>query len=582
MKFAKKFLALCLTACLLCGLPLSLSVSAAGTITLDKAVLLSTTETTVTVQATFSAPIYLQKDRLNAAGKGFVTLRNSHVNGGCSSDSSQHWTWEVNASLVEYVNPTTIGTTKFASTLNITFPRCTCSDHANLWGADGNTLPNPIVLCFYDVYDQTGDGLIELGNAYGVNGENLKATAVTDKADYAYVAVEYKPITLESATLLSTDSDSVRVQANFSAPIYLQTDRLNAAGRGFVTLKNSHANTNGCSSDSSQHWTWEANASLVEYVNPTTSGSRQFASTLNITFPRCTCSDHANLWGADGNTLPNPIVLCFYDLYGTAGDGVIDKGNAYGVNDENLETTNSTDFAYVAVTDNRTLQEKLNTGDGVTLTKNETVDALSIPAGKTLDLNGYTLTADQVISFGGFVVDSKDGVGGIVIAKNGTDDAHLLQLPANNTALPLYDEGFSGYRFFNCTLEHKGRAREGYYQFGYILKMSDAAFALLVDANGDGVIDADIDLNYDITIQVDEKEPHQLLRKFKVEIMEEYAEKQLLDDVNTYAAVLRVTGFDQVTTQVVTLTSTNAHVLSGTGVVIAAANPVSYTYSNAQ
>ena len=189
MKFAKKFLALCLTACLLCGLPLSLSVSAAGTITLDKAVLLSTTDTTVTVQATFSAPIYLQPGRLNQTGRGFVTLRNSHVNGGCGVASVDSWTWEANASQVEYVNPTG----QYASTINITFPRCTCSDHANLWGADGNTLPNPIVLCFYDLWGTQGNGVIETANAYGEHGESLETTNSTD---FAYVAVEYKPITL--------------------------------------------------------------------------------------------------------------------------------------------------------------------------------------------------------------------------------------------------------------------------------------------------------------------------------------------------------------------------------------------------
>jgi hypothetical protein len=143
--------------------------------------------------------------------------------------------------------------------------------------------------------------------------------------------------------------------------------------------------------------------------------------------------------------------------------------------------------------------------------------------------------------------------------------------------LPLYDEKFAGYRFFTCTFEHKGREKDGNYQFGYILKMSDAAFALLAQT------DADMALEYDITIAVDDNEPVTLLRKFKADIMKEYAQKQLLDDGNTYAAVLRVTGFDQVTTQVVTLTSSNPKVVSGTGVVIAAADAtVTYTYANAQ
>jgi hypothetical protein len=211
------------------------------------------------------------------------------------------------------------------------------------------------------------------------------------------------------------------------------------------------------------------------------------------------------------------------------------------------------------------------------------IDGLLVPDGITLDLNGHKLTVDVVSAQGG-VIDSKDGVGGVVIAKNDTEaQSHLLQLSVDNAALPLYDEVFGGYRFFNCTIEHKGREKDGDYQFGYILRMSDAAFALLVDADGDGVIDADMALNYDITIQVDDKEPVQLLRKFSANTLVEYGEKQLLDDGLTYAATLRITGFEQVTTQVVTVASVNPRILSSTGVVIAASDTeVTYTYSNAQ
>jgi hypothetical protein len=185
------------------------------------------------------------------------------------------------------------------------------------------------------------------------------------------------------------------------------------------------------------------------------------------------------------------------------------------------------------------------------------------------------LTADTVLAQGN-VIDSTDGKGGIKIAKNADGNKKLI-LAANNGMLPLYDEEFAGYRFFTCTFEHKGREKGGNYQFGYILKMSDAAFTLLAQT------DADMALEYDITISVDDKEPVILLRKFKADIMKEYAQKQLLDDGNTYAAVLRVTGFDQVTTQVVTITSSNPKVVSGTGVVIAAADAtVTYTYANAQ
>ena len=341
MRIFKKIAATILALCILCGLPFS--VNAANTITLERASVIATAADSVTVQAIFSAPIYLQKGRMDL-GRQVFTLRNSHAGGGCASSYANQWTWETKSNLVDYVNPIMKGTTPYSSVINLTFPRCSCADHATLWGADGNTLPGAMELCISDLWGTAGDGVIDSNNAIGYNGELLATTGGTD---VAYVSVTKKVITLESAKLLSTAADSVTVEAVFSDLIHLQEGRLDL-GRMVFSLRNSHAG-GGCTSSYANQWTWETNSSLVSYVNPKMKGTTPYSSVIHMTFPRCSCSDHAELWGEDGTVLPDPIELCIYDQWGTSGDGVIDSNNVIGYNDELLATTNGTDFAYVSV-----------------------------------------------------------------------------------------------------------------------------------------------------------------------------------------------------------------------------------------
>jgi hypothetical protein len=101
---------------------LPFSVNAANTITLERASVIATAADSVTVQAIFSAPIYLQKGRMDL-GRQVFTLRNSHAGGGCASSYANQWTWETKSNLVDYVNPIMKGTTPYSSVINLTFPR---------------------------------------------------------------------------------------------------------------------------------------------------------------------------------------------------------------------------------------------------------------------------------------------------------------------------------------------------------------------------------------------------------------------------------------------------------------------------
>lgn len=235
-----------------------------------------------------------------------------------------------------------------------------------------------------------------------------------------------------------------------------------------------------------------------------------------------------------------------------------------------------------------TLTDALNeavSGDTVTLLANCTAGDVQIKDGVTLDLNGKTLTATSVFANvgKGIVKDSTDGMGGIKIAKNVVDketaenSSFNLNLAENNPQLPLYDEAFEGYRFFNCTIEHKQRWKEENkrYQFGYVLKMSDAAFALLKDSNEDNELDADIKLVYTISLTVDGVEKVNQEYVFNTTMMTLAA--------NNASPTIGVIGFDQVGDKVIELTSTNPKMESSTGVVIAANPPaLTLTYTNAQ
>lgn len=428
---------------------------------------------------------------------------------------------------------------------------------------------------------------------WGTNTNHpLKASGERTGANTAdFVYCEVAPVVVDSRPAvvsveeLSVAAGKVEMVVTFSEPITVNAP-INAAGEKYwdIILRYNKFD-NGTNQDAMRSY---------EYVNGVVGeDGKTYSDKIVVTFKPATLGtgtmgvmigeyDHHDQ-GHGSDAMVSPEVIADVDGNGLKKTDVTTCKKA-----NTACATQTSELVCVSYTFAKEFQTVLNEAaaagqDVLKMEADVMIDGLLVPEGITLDLNGHKLTVDVVSAQGG-VIDSKDGVGGVVIAKNDTEaQSHLLQLSVDNAALPLYDEVFGGYRFFNCTIEHKGREKDGDYQFGYILRMSDAAFALLVDADGDGVIDADMALNYDITIQVDDKEPVQLLRKFSANTLVEYGEKQLLDDGLTYAATLRITGFEQVTTQVVTVASVNPHILSSTGVVIAASDTeVTYTYSNAQ
>ncbi len=87
----------------------------------------------------------------------------------------------------------------------------------------------------------------------------------------------------------------------------------------------------------------------------------------------------------------------------------------------------------------------------VVMLKNASADMVKVSAGVTLDLYGYNLTTDILMSFG-HVIDSKDGQGKLVTSNDPAQS--VVHLQPGNPDMPLYDT--DGYRFFTYTVASAG------------------------------------------------------------------------------------------------------------------------------
>ena len=116
----------------------------------------------------------------------------------------------------------------------------------------------------------------------------------------------------------------------------------------------------------------------------------------------------------------------------------------------------------------------------IKLIKNATANGVVL-LGKTLDLNGFTLTTLYVAAFDkGNLIDSKEGEG--LLKFTGTSS---LSLCKDNSYLPLYDKSEQGYRFFSYRFKARGIAGSSAdsRQFWFsIVFGSDKAYTLLKNA----------------------------------------------------------------------------------------------------
>lgn len=160
-----------------------------------------------------------------------------------------------------------------------------------------------------------------------------------------------------------------------------------------------------------------------------------------------------------------------------------------------------------AATPGKTVRLLMNVADAGTLV---------VPAGVTFNLNGYTCTADNLISFG--QVDDTKGTG--VLAMSHSREEAVLSLMADNAKLPLYDAGVGGYKFYEYELTNLGIKESDTtadsVKFGMRLTFTkEEAYDLLADEG--------LELGMNITVKRNGKES--LLKfPFSAETVAAYAE----------------------------------------------------------
>lgn len=178
--------------------------------------------------------------------------------------------------------------------------------------------------------------------------------------------------------------------------------------------------------------------------------------------------------------------------------------------------------------------EAAKAGETVSLLK-DAVNAgpvFVLNANVNLDLNGYTLTAENFMAFG-HVTDSTDGEGKLIISKDKYTD-----LLADNAAMPLYDE--NGYRFFDYEFLYRQNASTvaGANQYAVRLAFNKAKAYELLAANDD------LKIGVNMTVTKDDGKVQHVNYVFSDNTMNEYAAQSAANMTKTKAIILTVHGVD--------------------------------------
>lgn len=178
--------------------------------------------------------------------------------------------------------------------------------------------------------------------------------------------------------------------------------------------------------------------------------------------------------------------------------------------------------------------EAAKAGETVSLLK-DAVNAgpvFVLNANVNLDLNGYTLTAENFMAFG-HVTDSTDGEGKLIIGKDKYTD-----LLADNAAMPLYDG--NGYRFFDYEFLYRQNVSPvaGANQYAVRLAFNKAKAYELLAANDD------LKIGVNMTVTKDEGKVQHVNYVFSDNAMNEYAAQSAADMARSKAITLTVHGVD--------------------------------------
>lgn len=119
-------------------------------------------------------------------------------------------------------------------------------------------------------------------------------------------------------------------------------------------------------------------------------------------------------------------------------------------------------------------------GEGkVTLLGDTSAVQVTVPLGVELDLNGYQLSCDALVSYGN-VVDSADGKALLQVGQ--------LMLASGNQQMPVYDTAAGGYRMFTFRIHNYGTKQKAQQvTFGFALVFDNEDAYTLLSQGGSGV-----------------------------------------------------------------------------------------------
>ena len=167
------------------------------------------------------------------------------------------------------------------------------------------------------------------------------------------------------------------------------------------------------------------------------------------------------------------------------------------------------------------------TEGGMCLVNDVAVDTLTVDAGKTLDLNGYTLNVNNLACFGS-IVDTSEGNTGKLAVK----DMVICDL----AYMPIYDSANGCYRFFNYRLHNLGERNnaDGSVTYGFAIDFVNTdAYELLSSG------DCGVNVNMSLIWGGNEK-----TFAFSAELLRQYGALQAEHPTMQAAMMLTVTGLD--------------------------------------
>ena len=334
MRKMKRIAVLILCLAILCALPLSLTVGAANTVTLNKAVVIATTDTQVTLQVTFSKPVHI----FNAGG---FNIQPTNTPAGCNGTNPAVWqSWSPSISYVK--GSSWSGGNEYSDTVNMTFYKCRgCAQagrnantvhQGHFWGDDGKTLPEKFVLWVQDNNRVEDQNYISSQVIAGKNGERLERDEYTTYNNLYVTPTEL--VSLDKVELVRRDTDKNGNKYYTFAMTFSDAVHFNPAYAGKIALTRTYAGAGY------QTWGGRNNISAnITHVNAETVGGVEYAKVVEATLV-VPAADAAKMFANDSQYSEWGIRLSEYNtsLFDPA-DGQIDPKIVCDKNGRGIEKT---------------------------------------------------------------------------------------------------------------------------------------------------------------------------------------------------------------------------------------------------